>query len=52
VELLSSPRFKYITTPHATMRWAAFMHKVGRLKTTPASWKDLFWPEIHHLEGS
>jgi len=52
VELLNDPRYRYILTPHATMKWASFMHKVGRLKTAPESWKDLFWPEIHDLDGS
>ncbi|MDR3534806.1 MAG: ABC transporter substrate-binding protein [Rhodopila sp.] len=50
--LLADPHFKYILTPHATLRWASFMHKVGRIKVAPASWKDLFWPEIHDLDGS
>ena len=52
VELLKDPRYLYILTPHATMKWAAFMHQVGRLKTAPTSWKDLFWPEIWDLDGS
>ena len=50
--LLENPRYKYILTPHGTMRWADFMHKVGRIKIAPASWKDLFWPEIHERDGS
>jgi NitT/TauT family transport system substrate-binding protein len=50
--LLDDPHFKYILTPHATLRWATFMHDVGRIKVAPASWKDLFWPEIHDLDGS
>ena len=52
VGLLRDPRFRFILTPHGTMKWADFMHKVGRLKTAPASWKDLFWPELHGLDGS
>jgi NitT/TauT family transport system substrate-binding protein len=52
VELLNDPRYRYIMTPHATMKWAAFLHKVGRLKTPPDSWKVLFWPEIHDMDGS
>jgi NitT/TauT family transport system substrate-binding protein len=50
--LLENPRYKYILTPHATLQWADFLHRVGRLKVAPASWKDLFWPEIHVLDGS
>jgi NitT/TauT family transport system substrate-binding protein len=50
--LLADPHYKYILTPHATLQWADFMHKVGRIKVAPASWKDLFWPEIYDLDGS
>jgi NitT/TauT family transport system substrate-binding protein len=50
--LLTSPAFKYQLTPKATLRWADFMYKAKRIKVAPASWKDLFWPEIHDLNGS
>ncbi|MFL5257791.1 MAG: ABC transporter substrate-binding protein [Rhodopila sp.] len=50
-QLLIDPAFKYILTPHGTMKWAAFMAKVGRIKTAPSSWKDLFWPELHDQDG-
>jgi NitT/TauT family transport system substrate-binding protein len=51
-KIMSDPRYKYILTPHATTRWVEFMHKVGRIKNTTTSWKDLFWPEIYNLDGS
>ncbi|MBS0642604.1 MAG: ABC transporter substrate-binding protein [Acetobacteraceae bacterium] len=50
-QLLSDPAFKYIVTPHGTMKWASFMAKVGRIKVAPASWKDLFWSELHDRDG-
>ncbi len=50
--LLADPKFKYVLTPRATLRWADFMHKVGRIKIAPDSWKDLFWPEIYDRDGS
>ncbi len=50
-QLLADPAFKYILTPHGTMKWATFMAKVGRIKAAPASWKDLFWPELHDRDG-
>lgn len=50
--LLADPKFKYVLTPTATLRWANFMHKVGRIKIAPESWKDLFWPEIYDRDGS
>ena len=52
VELLNNPKFQYTLTPSNTMKWAAFMHKVGRMKVAPSSWKDLFWPELHDRDGS
>ena len=52
VGMLNDPAYRYIMTPHATMKWVNFMAKVGRLKNPPDSWKDLFWPEIHDLDGS
>lgn len=30
--------------PHATMKYAEFMHSVGDLKSLPRSWHDLFFP--------
>lgn len=52
VELLKDPRYKYILTPHAMTKWSDFMFRMGRIKIKPETWKDLFWPEIHGLEGS
>jgi len=34
------------------MKYAEFMHRIGTLKNLPASWKDLFFPEIHGVPGS
>jgi NitT/TauT family transport system substrate-binding protein len=51
-ELLADPRVKYDLTPVRTMRWADFMHQVGRIKVAPKTWMDLFWPEIHDFGGS
>jgi hypothetical protein len=28
------------------------MHDLGTLKSQPASWKDLFFPEIHGAPGN
>ena len=50
--LLKDPRFQFVLTPSGTMKWASFFHKIGRLKTAPDSWKDLFWPELHDRDGS
>lgn len=52
VEMLKNPGLGYHVAPNNTMLYADFLHKVGRLKNKPASWKDYFWPEIHDLNGS
>jgi NitT/TauT family transport system substrate-binding protein len=42
----------YSPVPLETMKTAEFLHKVGRIKKMPASWKDYFWPVAHKLDGS
>ncbi len=51
VEIISDPRFKYEVTPRKTKFYADFMYRVGKTKRTPATWKDLYFPEIHDLNG-
>lgn len=52
LEILNYPGMKFTTTPAGTFKAADFMYKVGRIKKMPSSWKDLFFPELHHLPGS
>jgi NitT/TauT family transport system substrate-binding protein len=52
VEMLSDPHVKFTTTPENVMKYAEFMHSIGSIKNRPASWKDLFFPEIHSAPGS
>jgi NitT/TauT family transport system substrate-binding protein len=42
----------FTLTPHRVLRTAEFMHRIGRVKHRPASWKDLFFPNLHGREGS
>jgi len=28
------------------------MHRVGSIKVKPFGWKDIFFPDVHHLPGS
>jgi NitT/TauT family transport system substrate-binding protein len=42
----------YTTTPVSIMKIVDFMHRVRRIKKKPASWKDMFFPEAHALNGS
>jgi len=52
VAMITDPDIDYTTAPAALMQHIEFMHKVGRLKHMPASWKDLFFAEAHDLKGS
>ena len=51
-KIVSSPQVLYTLAPNSTMKYADFMHKVGSIKKKPATWKDLFFPEIHGVQGS
>jgi NitT/TauT family transport system substrate-binding protein len=50
--ILSDPEISYTTTPKEVMRFADFMHQVGSIKVKPASWKELFFEDVHQLAGS
>jgi NitT/TauT family transport system substrate-binding protein len=45
-------RLRFSSTPKGMLTHAAFMHKLGTLRTVPASWKDLFWENIWGKDGS
>lgn len=51
-KILNDPENVFTTTPQNVMKYAEFMRKVGSIKEKPASWKDLFFPEIHAKQGS
>ncbi|MFL5309415.1 MAG: hypothetical protein ACJ79H_03065 [Myxococcales bacterium] len=50
--MLGDPRLVFALTPHRVLRTAEFMHRIGRVKHRPASWKELFFPNVHGREGS
>ena len=52
VDVLSDPHIKFTTTPENVMKYADFMHGIGSIRHRPASWKDMFFPEIHGAPGS
>ena len=51
-KMVADPDVDYTTTPVSVMKIVGFMHAVGRIKKMPASWKDMFFPEAHGLDGS
>jgi NitT/TauT family transport system substrate-binding protein len=52
VEVLSDPHVKFTTTPENVLKYADFMHSIGSIKNRPASWKDMFFPDIQGAPGS
>ena len=50
--MIADPDNDWTTIPANVMTLLAFMHKVGRVKRMPASWQDLFLPDIHPASGS
>lgn len=52
-EVLAMPGMAdFSVNPQGTMRFATHLASVGLLKTTPASWKDYFFPAAHDLAGT
>ena len=52
VAVLQDPDISFSITPRNTQRYANFMNEVGAISAAPASWEDLFFPEIHDVDGS
>lgn len=51
-KVMSSPDLEYTRVPSKVGDMVNFLHSIGSVKTKPASWKDLFFPEAHGLPGS
>jgi len=52
VKMLNDPGVTFTTTPQNVMKYADFMNKIGSIKAKPASWKDMFFPNVHQVPGS
>ena len=52
VSVIGGPQVKWTLVPENTMKYASFMYDVGIVKAVPATWKDLFFPEIHGVAGN
>lgn len=51
-EIIEDPRVQSSLTPQGVTKVTDFLHKTGTIKVKPASWKDMFFPEVHDLAGS
>ena len=52
LSLLADPEIQFTLAPSRLGRFADFMHKVGAIKNRPASWKDVFFEDLHGETGS
>lgn len=51
-EVLRDPAIRFTTTPENVEKYAEFMRSIGSIETAPASWREMFFPEIHGAAGS
>jgi NitT/TauT family transport system substrate-binding protein len=49
---IADPEITFKSAPERVQVFTDFMHRIGRLSAKPASWKELFFPEAHDLQGS
>jgi len=49
--MISAPDYAYTLMPQKVGKTADFMYKIGSVKSKPATWQELFFPEVHNLPG-
>lgn len=52
MRMLDDPDTHYSAAPEGVMKYAEFLHRIGRLRNRPADWKELFFPPIHARAGN
>lgn len=52
IAMIEDPAVKFTTTPENVQAYAEFMHEIGSIRQRPASWKDMFFPDVHAAPGS
>lgn len=51
-KLLRDPTIRYTIEALNTHKFADFLHRVGRLKNKPESWRDYYFADLHDQPGS
>ncbi len=51
-KILRDPENRFTLAPQNTMKYAAFMQKIGMIPEAPKKWSDMFFPEAASLPGS
>jgi NitT/TauT family transport system substrate-binding protein len=52
LKIINDPQIEYSLVPANIMKMIEFMYKTGAIKVKPASWKELFFANMHELPGS
>jgi NitT/TauT family transport system substrate-binding protein len=52
MKMMNDPDIEFTTMPRGNLAMVEFMNKIGTIKVKPASWKDLFFENVHQLPGS
>ena len=52
IDLIKLPENEWTMVPKRVMKFALFMNQTGAVSTRPESWKDLFFADIHELDGN
>src|SRR4029079_5487786 len=52
VAMLTDPGVRFTTTPETVTKYAESLYQIGSITQRPASWKNVFFPEIHAAPGS
>ncbi len=52
VGVLKDPNISFTSAPSGVMQFLTFMNAVGTVKAKADNWKELFFPEIHHVNGN
>jgi NitT/TauT family transport system substrate-binding protein len=50
--IIASPANDFTVTPQRSLKYAEFLARSHAIDAAPASWKELFFPEIHDRDGS
>jgi NitT/TauT family transport system substrate-binding protein len=51
VALLSDPGFEFTSQPHRIVYFAAFLNRIGTIKSKVGDWKDPFWETAYNQQG-
>jgi len=52
LKIINDPQIEYSLVPKNVMKMVDFMYTAGTIKAKPASWKELFFPNMHGVAGS